>query len=210
MFPAPGWILHCMSTFHATCWQAGWRRRKRFSILAAAPVDGAAMLARQGAASVVGLDMDSSTIEWAKSERRGKDLSFCVSTDLGAGFPSHTFDLVTCFEMIEHVSERGQRAAIASIARLLKKNGILLISTPNPAVTKLYGANPFHLRELTEQEFLTPTQEHFQHIQLNYQFVHEGTLIGPKSQSGLHRCACRIIAWHCRKITCRGIYRSLF
>jgi 2-polyprenyl-3-methyl-5-hydroxy-6-metoxy-1,4-benzoquinol methylase len=144
---------------------------------------GAAMLARQGAASVVGLDIDPSTIEWAKSAHREKNLSFCVSTDLGAGFPSHTFDLVTCFEMIEHVSERGQRAAIASIARLLRKNGILLISTPNPAVTKLYGANPFHLRELTEQEFLTLLREHFQHIQLNYQFVHEGTLIGPKSQA---------------------------
>jgi 2-polyprenyl-3-methyl-5-hydroxy-6-metoxy-1,4-benzoquinol methylase/glycosyltransferase involved in cell wall biosynthesis len=144
---------------------------------------GAAMLARKGAASVVGLDIDPSTIEWAQHAHCEKNLSFSVSADLGEGFASESFDLVTCFEMIEHVSEPVQHATIASIARLLKNDGILLISTPNPVVTKLYGENPFHLRELTEQEFLALLSEHFKHIQLNYQFVHEGTLIAPKSQA---------------------------
>src|SRR5271166_3711737 len=100
-----------------------------------------------------------------------------------AGFASESFDLITCFEMIEHVTEPKQRATIASIARLLKKNGILLISTPNPIVTKLYGENPFHLREMTGEQFLALLSEHFKHIRLNYQFIHAGALITPEVQT---------------------------
>ncbi|HKB89284.1 MAG TPA: methyltransferase domain-containing protein, partial [Opitutaceae bacterium] len=140
---------------------------------------GTAMLARAGAASVIGLDIDQSTIEWAQRAHHEKNLSFCARTDLGAGFAPESFDLITCFEMIEHVTEPIQRATIASIAGLLKKNGILLISTPNPAVTKLYGENPFHLREMIKEEFVGLLSEHFQHVQLNYQFIHAGALITP-------------------------------
>ena len=140
---------------------------------------GTAMLARAGATSVTGLDIDQSTIEWAQRAHHEKNLSFCARTDLGAGFAPESFDLITCFEMIEHVTEPIQRATIASIARLLKKDGILLISTPNPAVTKLYGENPFHLREMIKEEFVGLLSEHFQHIRLNYQFIHAGALITP-------------------------------
>jgi 2-polyprenyl-3-methyl-5-hydroxy-6-metoxy-1,4-benzoquinol methylase/glycosyltransferase involved in cell wall biosynthesis len=140
---------------------------------------GTAMLAGAGAASVIGLDIDQSTIEWAQRAHHEKNLSFCARTDLGAGFAPESFDLITCFEMIEHVTEPIQRATIASIARLLKKDGILLISTPNPAVTRLYGENPFHLREMIKEEFVGLLREHFQHIQLNYQFIRAGALITP-------------------------------
>ncbi len=144
---------------------------------------GAAMLARKGAASVVGLDIDPATIEWAQHAHCEENLSFCVRTDLGAGLPAESFDLITCFEMIEHVTEPVQEATIASIARLLKRKGILVISTPNPVVTKLYGENPFHLREMTDQEFVTLLTKRFKHIQLNYQFIHEGVLIAPAAQA---------------------------
>jgi 2-polyprenyl-3-methyl-5-hydroxy-6-metoxy-1,4-benzoquinol methylase/glycosyltransferase involved in cell wall biosynthesis len=144
---------------------------------------GTALLARKGAASVLGLDIDQSTIEWAERAHRENNLSFCVRSDLGAGFASESFDLITCFEMIEHVTEPVQRATIASVARLLKKNGVLLISTPNPVVTKLYGENPFHLREMTGDEFLALLSDHFKHIRLNYQFIHAGTLITPEVQT---------------------------
>jgi SAM-dependent methyltransferase len=145
---------------------------------------GAAILARAGAASVLGLDIDPSTVEWAQGANREKNLSFSVSSDLGAGLAAESFDLITCFEMIEHVTEPVQRATIASTARLLKKDGILLISTPNPIVTKMYGENPFHLRELTEEDFVALLREQFTHISLNHQFIHAGALIAPKSQIG--------------------------
>jgi glycosyltransferase involved in cell wall biosynthesis/2-polyprenyl-3-methyl-5-hydroxy-6-metoxy-1,4-benzoquinol methylase len=144
---------------------------------------GTALLARKDAASVLGLDIDQSAIEWAEHAHRENNLSFCVRSDLGAGYTSESFDLITCFEMIEHVTEPVQRATIASVARLLKKNGILLISTPNPVVTKLYGENPFHLREMTGDEFLALLSEHFKHIRINYQFIHAGALITPEVQT---------------------------
>lgn len=161
----------------------GLARQKTVLDLGCGTGYGAALLARGGAASVLGLDIDPSTIEWAQNAHSEKNLSFCVRTDLGAGLAPESFDLITCFEMIEHVAEPVQHAVIASIARLLRKNGVLLISTPNPVVTALYGENPFHLRELTEHEFLELLSKHFEHIKLNYQFIHEGTLITPNTRA---------------------------
>ena len=41
----------------------------------------------------------------------------------------------------------------ASAASCLVPGGQLIISTPNPDVTQNYGANLFHLREMTERQF---------------------------------------------------------
>jgi glycosyltransferase involved in cell wall biosynthesis/2-polyprenyl-3-methyl-5-hydroxy-6-metoxy-1,4-benzoquinol methylase len=144
---------------------------------------GTAMLARSGAASALGLDIDPSTIEWAENTHHEKNLAFCVSSDLGENLASKSFDLITCFEMIEHVTKPEQQATIRSIARLLRKNGILLISTPNPLVTELYGDNPFHLREMTREEFLALISEHFKHVRLHYQFIHAGVLITSETEA---------------------------
>ena len=114
---------------------------------------GSAILAER-AANVIGLDIDATAIDWARESHRSPRLKFLLCDDLGASLPPASIDLVTCFEMIEHVDYQTQQAAIASIARLLHEDGLLVISTPNPAVTKLYGENPYHLREMTEVEFL--------------------------------------------------------
>ena len=124
---------------------------------------GSALLA--GVASgVIGLDIDAGAIEWASQTHVYPGLQFLRRNDLGASLPQASFDLVTCFEMIEHVDFATQTAVIASMARLLTDDGLLLISTPNPEVTRQYGANPFHLREMTRDEFHTLLSPHFPHV----------------------------------------------
>jgi 2-polyprenyl-3-methyl-5-hydroxy-6-metoxy-1,4-benzoquinol methylase/glycosyltransferase involved in cell wall biosynthesis len=131
---------------------------------------GSAMLAAV-ADTVTGLDIDASAIAWATESHHSQRLRYICSADLGAALPSGSFDLVTCFEMIEHVDFATQCAVIASLARLLKPDGTLIISTPNPEVTKLYGANPYHLREMTLEEFDALLRPHFPHIQFIEQRV---------------------------------------
>lgn len=128
-------------------------------------------LLAQVAQSVVGLDIDELALTWARDHHRTSNLDFIQSSSLGEELPNSTFDLVTCFEMIEHVDFETQKAAISNIARLLKDDGILLISTPNPEVTKLYGENPYHLREMNEEEFLSLLSAEFQEIRIVKQRV---------------------------------------
>jgi len=133
---------------------------------------GAAMLA-DAAKTVTGLDIDESALGWARETHRKANLAFVRHDDLGDSLPAASFDVVTCFEMIEHVDHETQKRAVAGFARLLKDDGLLLISTPNPEVTKLYGANPYHIREMSEAEFrelLAP----FPHVTILRQHVRAG------------------------------------
>lgn len=131
---------------------------------------GSAALA-EVAASVTGLDIDQAAITWAQATHHNSKLTFHLCSDLGETLPKNSFDVVTCFEMIEHVDYETQQAAIASIARLLRSDGMLVISTPNPAITKLYGANPYHLREMTLPEFHDLLGKHFSHVHVLTQRV---------------------------------------
>lgn len=124
---------------------------------------GSAILA-EVAASVTALDIDEPALTWARESHRNARLHFIRSTDLGAGLPAASFDLISCFEMIEHVGHATQQAVIASFGRLLQDDGLLIISTPNPEVTQLYGENPYHLREMSEAEFLELLHAEFPHV----------------------------------------------
>ena len=137
---------------------------------------GAAILA-ETAASVTALDIDAAALAWARTSHRNPRLDFQRHADLGATLPAASFDLVTCFEMIEHVDFEIQKATIASIARLLRQDGVLVISTPNPDVTALYGANHYHLREMNEAEFRDLLGAHFPNIRILRQYVRVGIAI---------------------------------
>lgn len=123
------------------------------------------------ASSVVGLDIDQAAIAWARATHHNPNLTFHCCDDLGATLASSSFDVVTCFEMIEHVDYTTQKAVIASISRLLRADGLFIISTPNPEITKLYGANPYHLREMTLPEFNEILSPYFPHVKIVEQRV---------------------------------------
>jgi len=131
---------------------------------------GSSILANQ-AKEVIGVDIDESALEWARETHRKKNLEFRQNSDFGASLPNQYFDLVTCFEMIEHVSADHQQLIINSFAKALKPSGMLLISTPNPDITALYGDNPYHLCELTREEFRALLNSHFKFIKIIDQHV---------------------------------------
>jgi len=133
------------------------------------------------AESVTGLDIDAAAIQWARDAHRRPRLHFEQRSDLGRGLPSQSFDLVTCFEMIEHVDHDTQIATVRSIASLLKRDGKLIISTPNPRVTVHYGENRYHVREMNEDEFLVLLRPFFGHVLLLRQWVCATVMIGDES-----------------------------
>ncbi|MGH4025536.1 MAG: glycosyltransferase [Pseudonocardiaceae bacterium] len=139
---------------------------------------GPALLA--GAArEVVGVDVDRQTVEHAVAHYPRENLSFSVGSMIDPDLlpDAEPFDVITCFEALEHVEE--QDVLIALVRRLLAPGGLFLTSTPDVTVyTHEHGnENPFHLRELSEPEFRELLGGAFGHVALLRQNVAVGSLI---------------------------------
>lgn len=140
---------------------------------------GSAILARS-AKTVVGVDVDPASIEHSRLNHSQENLRFVQASalELEGQFPDCSFDLVVCFELIEHVHE--QQQVVATMARVLREDGLLLISTPDrdPYNEARGEANPYHLRELDREEFEDLLREHFPNVSLWGQSAVTGSYIG--------------------------------
>jgi len=116
-----------------------------------------------GASRCVGVDVDESTVAAARSaygDREG--LEYAVADVTALPFEDDSFDIVTCFETIEHLT--AQSVAVAELQRVLRPGGFLLISSPNRGVYP--AGNPFHEHELTAAEFAQLLAGRFAHVRL--------------------------------------------
>ena len=121
---------------------------------------GTRLLADSGAAEVSGIDISGEALAAARA--RCETASF-VEGDLSATrLPGGSFDLVTCFEVIEHLEE--QEKVVAELSRLLAPDGILLVSSPNRDV--YLAGNPHHVRELTPDELEDLLEARFERVGL--------------------------------------------
>jgi 2-polyprenyl-3-methyl-5-hydroxy-6-metoxy-1,4-benzoquinol methylase len=80
-------------------------------------------------AEVYGIDYFEDHIELAKILNRGVDIHFDVMSVYSMKYPDSYFDCVTFQEIIEHLSNPND--ALREINRVLKPEGILVISTNN-------------------------------------------------------------------------------
>jgi 2-polyprenyl-3-methyl-5-hydroxy-6-metoxy-1,4-benzoquinol methylase len=86
-------------------------------------------------ASILGVDKDRTSIEYANRINPHSNVSFVCSP--GESFKaSHKFDLIICSHVLEHVSE--PRKILQNIKALLKKNGVVFLGIPN-------GYGPFEI-----------------------------------------------------------------
>lgn len=123
---------------------------------------GSAILAKK-VKKVIGLEISDHALNYAKSHYNASNLEF-RKADLGSklDIPDAFCDAVICFETLEHIVT--QEAALAEFRRILKPNGLLLISTPDRDLMSEGGEesdNPFHVKELNKKEFLDLTGSFF-------------------------------------------------
>lgn len=128
-------------------WAAQFVEGRRVLDAACGEGYGAQMLLAAGAAEVVGVDIAEEVIAELRERELGA-ATFDVGDVCGLPYDDDEFDIVVSFETIEHVSDPG--LALDEFARVLRPNGILVVSTPNRDVYT--PGNPFHLRELTPNE----------------------------------------------------------
>ena len=122
---------------------------------------GSALLAGSGATDVLGLDLSKTAV--AEAQRAAPANARFREADLRAiPEPDDSFDLIACFEVIEHLEE--QEAVLDELTRVLAPSGILLVSSPNRDV--YLAGNPHHVCELTPDELLGMLQPRFENVRL--------------------------------------------
>ncbi|HEY2055910.1 MAG TPA: class I SAM-dependent methyltransferase [Solirubrobacterales bacterium] len=126
---------------------------------------GSLILAEAESRSVTGIDISADAVGAAK--KRVGDRGSIEQGDVHE-LPSEddSFDLVVCFETIEHVADGA--AVIAEFRRVLRPDGLLLISSPNPGVYP--AGNEHHVHEYSPKELselvgasFPDAVEHLQH-----------------------------------------------
>lgn len=126
---------------------------------------GSKLLRDAGAEKVIGVDISTEAIQFARSYYQNDGIHFEVGDILGIKFPENYFDIVTCFETIEHV--QAQEIAIKELNRVLKPDGVLIISSPNRKLVSPEKSvddppiNTFHTKEYTRKEFISFVENYF-------------------------------------------------
>ena len=81
---------------------------------------------------VIGVDFSTAAIEAARK--------WAPRAEFRAGgveaLPAPTYDLITLFDVLEHIPARDRPALISALRGKLKPDGLLFFSTPHPATTR--------------------------------------------------------------------------
>ena len=138
---------------------------------------GTALLA-QTASLAVGIDVDLATVEHAASKYSRDNLEFVAASAIQLPFDT-LFDVVVCFETLEHVEN--QEGLLAEVRRLLKADGIFIVSTPDKRSysDQPHFDNPFHTHELYFEEFQQLLGRHFSKTSFLGQRVYPTSNIWP-------------------------------
>src|SRR5579863_1235822 len=134
---------------------------------------GAALLA-QVARSVVGIDFAADAVRHAAGAYRRPNLHFVRGDAVQLPLPGDSADVVVSFETLEHLY--AQERFLAEIRRVLRPDGLLVISSPDSEVYSHTGSdvNPYPVRELSREEFKKKLSNVFPYSQ----FYSQRALVG--------------------------------
>ena len=117
------------------------------------------------AATVSGVDISRDAITHGRATYADRaNLQFFEASCTKLPFEAANFDVVVSFETIEHIA--GQAQFLDEIKRVLKPEGVLILSCPNKAEysDKRGFTNEFHVRELYRPELEALLAPHFGRI----------------------------------------------
>ena len=105
-------------------------------------------LARSGAKFLYGIDNDKVAVSYAKQKYKDDNIKSIIGNAEKIPLRSNLADIIVSFETIEHL--KYPKKFLKETKRILKPNGILILSTPNKETS--YEDNPYHLKEYTLPE----------------------------------------------------------
>jgi glycosyltransferase involved in cell wall biosynthesis/2-polyprenyl-3-methyl-5-hydroxy-6-metoxy-1,4-benzoquinol methylase len=134
---------------------------------------GAKFLART-AQQVIAADMDPFALQYGEETYPDPRIQrIHVSPEQNLPFETHHFDAIVSLEVVEHVPVEQMEAYFAEIGRLLKPDGVLIMSTPNKQIY-IHYPDPYHVSLMTLDEFRALLESRFHHVELYGQLRSQG------------------------------------
>ena len=124
---------------------------------------GSALLA-ENAASVDGLDLSQEAVAYAQANYSRPNIRYTAGSIGELPYPDACFDVYVSFETLEHVDADTQKRFIEEAKRVLRPDGILIVSTPNKDIYDKRGSNVFHVNELGYEAFSALVHSAFSNV----------------------------------------------
>ena len=122
---------------------------------------GTRLLAEAGALAVVGIDLSGDVLDAVRADQP-PNVSLEQADVRRLPYDDASFDLVVCFEVIEHLADPD--VALDELARVVSNDGVVCVSSPN---RRTYAqGNPHHHHEYVPEELLAAMQQRFAHVRL--------------------------------------------
>lgn len=114
------------------------------------------------AKNVLGIDSDEIAIAKSKEKYKTHNLKF-ISSTIENFKGEDRFDCIIALQVFEHIEK--PELFLSKIASVIKKDGFLIISTPN-SLTQSYNENPYHYKEYSFTELRNILSKYFREINL--------------------------------------------
>jgi SAM-dependent methyltransferase len=129
------------------------------------------------AKKVYGVDVNRGAVTYAKNNFSASNIEFIVGDGEKIPLEDNSVDVVVTFETIEHISN--YENFVKEIKRVLRDDGIAIISTPNDL--EFAEGNHFHLHEFGYDELTTILKKEFVHIDPYFQATWKYVALGKSS-----------------------------
>ncbi|MCK9606074.1 MAG: class I SAM-dependent methyltransferase [Methylomonas sp.] len=143
--------------------------------------------------SISGVDVSENAITFALREFSNNGIDFKVVNGKNLPFHDNQFDMITSFQVIEHIVDCSN--FIAELKRVLSPNGFVIFTTPNSCIRLDPGMKPwntFHVKEYTANEIERLLSEFFVNVKVLGLFATEEITTIEKNRVFSARNNCRL------------------
>lgn len=119
----------------------------------------------QSAKKVYGVDVDKDAIAYAKKNYAAKNIEFVLGDGTKIPLADNLVDVIVSFETIEHIEN--YETFMKEVSRVLKPDGLLILSTPNDV--EFPETNHFHIHEFEKKELEGLVAKYFKHTKSYFQ-----------------------------------------
>ena len=118
---------------------------------------------------IIAIDSDSNAIKFARKNRKFQNVKFKDVDARKLPFSNETFDIIIASQVIEHIHPDEVSNFLEEVKRVLKKEGLFFIVTPNRRFRLLPFQKPFnpeHYQEFTAKSLSKILKTTFNNVQI--------------------------------------------
>lgn len=127
------------------------------------------------AKNVIGVDVNKNAVKYASNNYSAKNIQYKVGSAVKIPIDEKSMDVCVSFETLEHLNIKDGEKFVKEINRVLKDEGVLVLSTPNDK--NVPKGNHYHFKEYTDKEIKKLLDKHFKYVKIYYQHDFIGTYI---------------------------------